>query len=140
VQPKPFLTPGQVIGNRACVTIDNQGSACTNTAFIWIDSDAGVEDPKTERDFRVVPNPNFGQFEIRSNDSGNAGTSNQPAKPLTAEWWITDISGKVIWDGKADDANSVSTKVWLEKPSPGLYLIWIKCAEDLKVQQFAVIR
>lgn len=135
VKPKPFLTPGQTIGNQACVTMGEYPEYCTENAYIWIDGDADVDDPESMARFQVVPNPNYGQFEIRQSES-SPSTSNIPEM----EWWITDINGKTIFDGDAANADAAGNQVWLEKPAPGLYLLWMKCKKQLKVEQFAVIR
>ncbi|TNE57826.1 MAG: T9SS type A sorting domain-containing protein [Bacteroidetes bacterium] len=135
VRPKPFLAPGQTILNRACATFNQTNTVCTNEAIIWIDVNAGTNDPEKDFDLQIVPNPNHGNFEVRSTTT----SSNDPNHP-PAEWWITDISGKVVWDGHAKDMAAASTQVWLERPAPGLYLLWVKDSERLEVKQFTVIR
>lgn len=136
IQPKQFLAPGQVISNQACITF-NEGNDvfCTNEAFVWLDDGATAEEPVTRRDVRVVPNPNHGQFEVRHYDMAS-----QPATPADTEWWITDIHGKTVWDGDADNAAAAGNQVLLEKPSPGLYLLWLNDGGRLQVEQFAVVR
>lgn len=136
IQPKPFLAPGQVISNQACITF-NEGAdvLCTNEAFVWLDDGATAAEPATRRDVRVVPNPNHGQFEVRHFDAAS-----QPIDPRDTEWWITDIHGKTVWEGAADTPAAAGNQVLLEKPSPGLYLLWIKEAGRLQVEQFAVVR
>lgn len=134
VKPKPFIAPGQTIPNQACFTMDDYPEFCTNEAFLWIDADADVDNPEKRSDFRVTPNPNYGQFEIRHVPQN---TGQDPPK-LT--WWITDIQGKIISDGRATDSAAAGHQVWLEKPAPGLYLLWLKDAQQLTVQQFAIIR
>lgn len=135
VKPKPFLTPGQTIINRACATFNQADVVCTNESLIWIDANAAVDDPDENIVYRIVPNPNYGNFEVRPD---TPATIDPDAPP--AEWWITDISGKVVWDGHAKDLASASTQVWLERPAPGLYLLWVKDSVRLQVQEFAVIR
>ena len=137
VQPNAFVLPYQVIGNRACITFNQQQSLCTNTAFVWIDTDAAIDEPDNDLHYKVVPNPNHGQFEIRASATNNSSGSTPTD---LAEWWITDINGKTISDGLADDVQAASHQVLLEKPAPGLYLLWVKSKSDLKVQQFAIIR
>lgn len=67
VRPKPFLAPGQVILNRACMTFDQTQPICTNEASLWIDDDSSTDDPRLhDRAYQVVPNPNYGHFEVRS--------------------------------------------------------------------------
>jgi hypothetical protein len=133
VKPKPFITPGQSIANQACFTMENYPEYCTNQAYLWIDEDADVENPEKKFDFQVVPNPNYGQFEIRqSQEAGH----DQPK----LIWWITDIHGKIISDGRATDSAAAGNQVWLEKPAPGLYLLWLKENQKLSVEQFAIIR
>lgn len=136
VQPKPFLAPGQVIPNHATITLENSPAIKTNDAFVWIDDGATAEEPISIRDLRVVPNPNYGEFEVRHVDANQISTP--PA--ADAEWWITDIHGKNVSDGSVADASSAGHAVMLEKPSPGLYLLWIKESGRLQVAQFAVIR
>ncbi len=136
VQPKPFLAPGQVIPNHAFITFENGPSICTNEAFVWIDDGATANEPVSVRDLRVVPNPNYGQFEVRHVDANQVVSS--PA--ADAEWWITDIHGKNVWDGSVANAASAGNAVMLEKPSPGLYLLWVKESNNLQVAQFTVIR
>jgi hypothetical protein len=131
VRPVPFVVPGQVITNSACIQFDQFNTVCTNEALIWIDTDADDEEPTPQaREYLVVPNPNYGQFVVQP----QAGSAD------SAEWWITDVSGKTVWDGSAQDAASVNNQIMLERPSPGLYLLWVKTAGRLHVEQFAVIR
>lgn len=134
VKPKPYLSPGQTILNRSCATFNQTYSTCTNEAIIWIDVNADVEEPGKNRTFQIVPNPNYGNFEVRSNTSPSADPD------AVAEWWITDISGKVVWDGHAENMAAATTQVWLERPAPGLYLLWVKDNKRLQVQEFAIIR
>lgn len=135
VQPKPFLAPGQTILNRACITFDQTYNLCTNDAIIWTEADAAaVDEPGKDRDIRIIPNPNHGQFEVQS-----TVLTAQPDEP-SAEWWITDITGKVVWDGHAKDMAAASNQVLLERPSPGLYLLWVKDTDGLQVEEFAILR
>ncbi len=135
VRPKSFLAPGQTIFNRSCITYNQTNTTCTNDAIIWIDTNADTEEPGKDFNYQIVPNPNYGNFEVRS-------TSNVPVDPdlEPAEWWITDINGKVVWDGHAKDMAAASTQVWLERPASGLYLLWVKDSERLQVQEIVVIR
>jgi len=137
VQPKPFLAPGQTILNRACATFDQTFSICTNEAIIRIEYEAAnVDQPGEEFSLKIIPNPNHGIFEVRSStDSGH-----QPDQTLAAEWWISDITGRVVWDGRAENIAAVSNQVLLERPAPGLYLLWIKESGRLQVKEFAIIR
>ncbi len=137
VQPKSFLAPGQVIPNHASITLEDGSVVITNTAYIWIDEGAKADEPKTSaRQLQVVPNPNYGQFEVRHLDANQ-----QPLDPSgDAQWWITDVLGKVVWDGSVAQANYAGSAVLLEKPSPGLYLLWVKEGNLLDVEQFTVIR
>jgi hypothetical protein len=134
VKPKPFIAPGQTIPNQACFTMDDYPEFCTNEAYLWIDADAAVDNPEKRSDFFVAPNPNYGQFEIRH---AQQNTGQDPPK---LSWWITDIHGKIISDGRAADSAAAGNQVWLERPAPGLYLLWLKDAQQLTVQQFAIIR
>lgn len=136
VQPKPFLAPGQVIANHACISFAEGPVICTNDAFVWIDDGAKADEPVSIRDIRVVPNPNFGEFEVRHID----GAQHSGVPATDAEWWITDIHGKTVWDGSVADASSAGNAVMMEKPSPGLYLLWVKESGHLQVEQFTVIR
>ena len=135
VRPKPFLAPGQTILNHACITFNQTNISCTNDAIIWIDANADIDEPNKDFSYQVIPNPNYGSFEVRS-------TADTPLDPDTppAEWWITDINGKVVWDGHAKDLAAASTQVWLERPAPGLYLLWVKDSKRLQVKEIAVIR
>lgn len=135
VRPKPYLTPGQTILNHACATFDQTYTVCTNDAIIWIDTGADVGEPVEETIFRIVPNPNYGNFEVRASTPAAVN----PEAPPT-EWWISDIHGKVIWDGRAENIAAAGTQVLLERPAPGLYLLWIKDNGRLQVKEFAVIR
>lgn len=136
VRPKPFLAPGQVILNRACMTFDQSQPICTNDAALWIDDDSSIDDPRlNDRNFQVVPNPNYGHFEVRSQLP-----TQQPVETDKAMCWITDLQGKTVWEGHADNSAAVSNLVSLEKPTPGVYLLWIKTESLLQVEQFAVIR
>lgn len=131
VRPRPFLQAGQVITNRACISFDPEDHVCTNEAAVWIDAGADTKLPVlVENEYLVVPNPNYGEFILQPSSE----------HPGPAEWWITDVSGKTIWDGSSSDAASVNQQVMLERPAPGLYLLWVKSMGKLQVEQFAVIR
>lgn len=134
VRPKSYLTPGQTIVNRACATFDQVNTICTNDAIVWIDAGADVDEPGDEPGLRIIPNPNYGNFEVRT-----TAVSHDPDAPA-AEWWISDLNGKVIWDGRAENMAAAGTQVLLERPAPGLYLLWIKDHGRLQVKEFAVIR
>lgn len=137
VQPKPFLAPGQTILNQACATFDQTISICTNEAIIRIEYDpANTGEPGQDREIKIIPNPNHGYFEIRS--TSTAGAS--PDNTLTTEWWISDIAGRIVWDGRAESVVAASHQVLLERPAPGLYLLWMKTDGRLRVKEFAVIR
>lgn len=136
VRPKPFLAPGQVILNRACITFDQTPTICTNEASLWIDDDSSIDDPRLHNHaYQIIPNPNFGHFEVRSQEE-----SQQPEETDKAMCWITDLQGKTVWESRADNTAAVSSLVSLEKPTPGVYLLWIKTESLLQVEQFAVIR
>lgn len=135
IRPKAFLAPGQTIVNRSCATFNQTLTNCTNEALIWIDTNADIDEPDKSYSYQIVPNPNYGNFEVRS----TASTPHQPDSP-PAEWWITDIRGQVVYDGHAQDLATASTQVWLERPAPGLYLLWVKDQKRLQVQEIAVIR
>ena len=135
IKPKSFLTPGQTILNRACATFNQTITTCTNDAIIWIDNTPDPNDPNRDIVYRIVPNPNYGNFEVRP----NVPVPPQPDMP-PAEWWITDIGGKVVWDGHAKDLAAAGTQVWLERPAPGVYLLWVKVKKRLQVQEFAIVR
>ncbi len=132
VRPLSFVEPGQIITNRACMLFDEFSHTCTNETAVWIDAGADSEEPgsSTAREYLVVPNPNYGEFVVQP-ASGTAAP---------AEWWITDVSGKIIWDGASEDMASINHQVMLERPAPGLYLLWIESQGRLQVEQFAVIR
>lgn len=137
VQPKPFLAPGQTILNQACATFDQSISICTNEAIIRIEYDpASSGEPGQDREIKIIPNPNHGYFEIRS--TGVGGTA--PGNGLATEWWISDVAGRIVWDGRAENVVAASHQVLLERPAPGLYLLWIKTDGRLQVKEFAVIR
>lgn len=135
VRPKNFLAPGQTILNRSCITFNQTNTTCTNYATIWIDENADIEEPDKDLAFRIVPNPNYGTFEVRSTAATPVDPNNPPA-----EWWITDINGKIVWDGHAKNLAAASTQVFLERPASGLYLLWVKDKERLQVQEIVVIR
>ena len=132
VRPRPFIEAGQVITNRACIAFAPLEHVCTNEAAVWIDEGAAsTADPiNTETELVVVPNPNYGEFVVQPSSG----------KPTPAEWWISDVTGKVIWDGASTDMTLVDQQVRLERPSPGLYLLWVKSEGRLKVEQFAVVK
>lgn len=136
VEPHRFLTPGQTILNRACITFDNADAACTEPAAVWIDEGAVAEEPGSvsRSKVKIVPNPNFGRFEVQKLDATPAQVGE------TVSWWISDMNGKTIWDGSTQDVNAAPNEVMLEKPAPGLYMLWMKENNALKVEQFAVIR
>lgn len=131
IRPLPFIETGQVITNQVCISFDPHNYLCTNSAPVWIDDNADSAEPEeTDERYLVVPNPNYGAFVVQPK-SGQSSAS---------EWWITDVTGKVIWDGSSEDMAAVNHAVMLERPSPGLYLLWIKCKGRLQVEQFAVMR
>ena len=132
VRPLSFVESGQIISNRACIRFDDFFQTCTNESAVWIDEGANDDEPgnTTVREYLVVPNPNYGAFVVQP----------KSGKPAAAEWWITDVSGKIIWDGASEDMASVNHEVMLERPAPGLYLLWIESQGRLQVEQFAVIR
>lgn len=137
VQPKPFLAPGQTILNQACATFDQTISICTNEAIIRIEYDpANTGEPGQDREIKIIPNPNHGNFEIRSVSTSDAS----PDNTLSTEWWISDITGRTVWDGRAENVVAASHQVLLERPAPGLYLLWMKTDGRLRVKEFAVIR
>ena len=83
----------------------------------------------------MIPNPNYGQFEVR----------NELIKPIAystndTRWWITDMNGRTVWDGTAADASAAGSQILLEKPMPGHYLLWIQTGRNLEIERFAVIR
>ena len=133
IRLKPFLAPGQTILNNSCITFNHTNTTCTNHAIVWIDANANTEEPALHTNLQIVPNPNYGSFEVRSTASVATATA-------TAEWWITDLSGRIVWDGYAKDMASASVQVWLERPAPGLYLLWVKDQQRLQAKQFAVVR
>ncbi|MBV6441903.1 MAG: hypothetical protein DYG98_23165 [Haliscomenobacteraceae bacterium CHB4] len=136
IQPQPFVAPGQTILNRACISFDDLSTICTNETIVWVDGNSAVEAPPAdENDWHVVPNPNHGQFEVRQD---NIQTSNYTANDT--RWWITDMSGRTVWDGAAANATAASNQILLEKPMPGHYLLWIQSGRSLEVERFAVIR
>ncbi|HRI58802.1 MAG TPA: hypothetical protein PK228_03740 [Saprospiraceae bacterium] len=136
VKPQTFVAPGQTILNRACISFDDISTICTNETIVWVDDNSAVEAPPVnEGDWHVVPNPNYGQFEVRS----------ELTKPIAhstnnTRWWITDMNGRTVWDGAASDASAASSQILLEKPMPGHYLLWIQSGRNLEVERFAVIR
>ncbi|MCC6459956.1 MAG: hypothetical protein IT260_05780 [Saprospiraceae bacterium] len=135
VKPKPFLAPGQTILNHACITFDQIETVCTNSAIVWIDEDADVGEPEKESKLRIIPNPNRGEFEVR-----NDALATLPGPDLPpAEWWISDMTGKVIWDGRAENMAAAGNQVLMERPSPGLYLLWVKDEDGLQVEEFAIL-
>jgi len=137
IRLKPFLIPGQTIWNNSCATFNQTNTTCTNHAIVWIDINADTEELEEQGlNVQIVPNPNYGNFEIRPTNS----TTVEPDAASLAEWWITDMSGKVVWDGHAKDVASASVQVWLERPAPGLYLLWVKDQSRLQAKQFAVVR
>lgn len=135
VQPQSFLAPGQTILNQACISFDDVSTICTNETIVWVDDDSAVEAPPAdESQWHVVPNPNYGQFEVRQDNL-------EPAyAPNDTKWWITDMNGRTVWDGAAENAAAVNRQILLEKPMPGHYLLWIRSQKNLEVERFAVIR
>lgn len=137
VQPQPFVAPGQTILNHACISFDDISTICTNETIVWVDDDAAIEAPVAdESDWNVVPNPNHGQFEVRQQNV-------QPVSHTLSNdtrWWITDMNGRTVWDGAAQDPAAVSSQIMLEKPMPGHYLLWMQTGRNLEVERFAVIR
>lgn len=136
VQPHRFLLPGQSIQNRACISFDDNGTFCTNYASIWLEEDqSGTEEPKVfDRGYVIVPNPNRGQFSVQQT------VQTKPNPDDTVKWWICDMNGKTVYDGSSSDLQSMPEQVLLERPCPGLYMLWVKNNGKLQVEQFAVIR
>jgi uncharacterized repeat protein (TIGR01451 family) len=135
IQPQPFVTPGQTILNHACISFDDVSIICTNETIVWIDDDAAAAAPTAnDNDWHVVPNPNHGQFEVRQQDFSQSVFS----KPA-AQWWVTDMSGRTVWNGTAENAAAAGNQVFLEKPVPGLYLLWMKSEKRLEVERFTVV-
>jgi uncharacterized repeat protein (TIGR01451 family) len=137
VQPQPFVAPGQTILNRACISFDDMYTICTNETIVWVDANSAADTPSDDpKDWHVVPNPNHGQFEVRSevSQSGISNVSND------TRWWITDMNGRTVWDGAADSPSAATSQILLERPMPGHYLLWIQTGRQLDVERFAVIR
>lgn len=136
VQPQPFVTPGQTILNRACISFDDVSTICTNETIVRIEDESAVSTPtEGENGWHVVPNPNYGQFEVQQQDFSQTTTP----KPAT-QWWVTDMNGRTVWSGSADDAVAANNQIMLEKPVPGLYLLWLKSEKRLEVERFTVVR
>jgi uncharacterized repeat protein (TIGR01451 family) len=134
VRPRKFLAPGQSIVNSACMVFDDTVKICTNEAIVTIDYKSGLEEWTEDEtaEYYVIPNPNYGQFEVRSS------TAYTPANP--SQCWVTDFGGRKIWMGTVGDGPASGNRVWLEKPSPGHYLLWIKSEKRLQVEHFTIIR
>ncbi len=135
ISPQRFLEAGQTILNNACISFDEEAPICTNAAAIWIDEDSGAPEPSSkDRHCKIVPNPNFGHFQVQK-------LQTKPAAPDdVVEWWISDMNGKTIWDGAARNIADAPNEVMMERPTPGLYMLWMKENGALSVAQFAVIR
>jgi uncharacterized repeat protein (TIGR01451 family) len=136
VQPQPFIIPGQTILNHACISFDDSSVICTNEAIVWVDENSAVEAPMANEDgWHIIPNPNYGQFEVRQDNPP------QPTHPVNAaRWWVTDMNGRKVWDGTAENVAAASSQILLEKPVPGQYLLWMQTGKNLQVERFAVIR
>ena len=135
VQPLPFLVPGQTILNRACISFDDSVDICTNQTVVWVDGGSSVSAVEENVGaYQVVPNPNYGEFEVRKSVQPNtsAGRSSQ--------CWITDIRGRRVWNGTADHAVEVSQQIRLDRPVPGHYLLWVQTDRKLQVERFTVVR
>lgn len=136
IRLKPFLAPGQTVWNNSCATFNQTNTTCTNHALVWIDANASHEElEERSAGLQIVPNPNYGNFEVRPTDAAQQNPDSE-----IAEWWITDMNGKTVWDGHAKDMAAASVQVWLERPAPGLYLLWVKDRRRLHAKQFAVVR
>lgn len=139
VKPKVFLTPGQVIRNRACTVFDDTYSVCTNEALLWIDEkldarDLGVEDNAA---YQVYPNPNDGQFDLLADAEKSQANTNSNA---SADCWITDIQGRRIWQEQTDINQIDSRRVMLDNATPGLYWLYVKTGRRVHVSQFVILR
>jgi uncharacterized repeat protein (TIGR01451 family) len=136
VQPQPFVAPGQTIINRACITFDDVSTICTNETIVWVDGNSSIETLAAEEgDWQVIPNPNYGQFEVRQTATQTSYNSKSVAK-----CWVTDMSGRTVWNGSAASADIASHQVFLEKPSPGFYLLWVQSEKRIEVERFTVVR
>ena len=136
IQPQMFVAPGQTILNRACISFDDISMICTNETIVWVDGNSAVVAPTAdESEWQVVPNPNHGQFEVRQENVQPIALSSSDTR-----WWITDMNGRTVWDGSAENAAAASSQIRLEKPMPGHYLLWIQSGRNLEVERFAVIR
>lgn len=135
VQPLSFLVPGQTILNRACIYFDDTVEVCTNQAIVWIDAGSAVaEVQEYTGEYQVVPNPNYGEFEVRRETAPTVSTDH------SSRWWITDIRGRRVWDGTAENAAEAGNQIRLEKPVPGHYLLWVQTERKLQVERFTVVR
>ncbi len=136
VQPSPFIAPGQTILNRACISFDDLSTVCTNETIVQVDDDADVDDPTLGKDlsWRVVPNPNHGQFEMQQVEKPVADDA------VTEKYWITDMGGRTVWNGTAENTLAASNQIYLEKPVPGLYLLWVKSENRVHIERFTIVR
>lgn len=135
VKPREFLAPGQSILNRACISFDDAQTICTDFAVITIDDDAGDENVKEEAGiFHVAPNPNDGQFAIGSTGALDKETTHN------AQCWITDMSGRIVWNDPSGNMSAAGRQIALDSPSPGLYLLWLKTEGRIHVERFSVVR
>lgn len=137
VKPKVFLTPGQVIRNRACTVFDDTYSVCTNEALIWIDEKSEATDLEDldKAGYRVYPNPNYGHFDLMSGAGNYPGTTSK-----AADCWVTDMQGRRIWQGKADSGGMDVNRVMLDRPVPGLYWLYVKTGAHVHLSRFVVLR
>lgn len=138
VQPQAFVSPGQTISNRACISFDDISTICTNETLVWVDDDAAAVEapPADENGWHVVPNPNYGTFEVRQQNTVQTYTY----EANNTRWWITDMNGRTVWDGSASDTVTATSQILLEKPMPGHYLLWMQSGRNLEIERFAVIR
>lgn len=133
VRLRPFVAPGQTITNHSCVTFNHQTTRCTNQAIVWVESAASTltlpTDDDTNGGWLVVPSPNYGVFEVRPAAQRAESLGSRPA-----QWWITDISGRTVWQG-IGPANAA-----LPRPSPGMYHLWVREAGQVWIRPFLVVK
>lgn len=139
IQPKVFLTAGQVIRNRACTVFDDRYSVCTNETLLRIDEklDANELTNVEGDDYQIYPNPNYGYFDLfKEANAANLMTT----KPQEVNCWITDIQGRSVWQGEMNNDLINSKQVVLDRPEPGLYWLHVRTTRRTHVRQFVVLR
>ena len=90
---------------------------------IYIGSTVGLKEIQQQQHFGVYPNPTNGEFNVRVPSSFNEDLN----------YVVTDLSGRVILEGKADLKTENNTaKINLNAYAAGVYMLKLKCGDKIE--------